>query len=328
MTSTFDLKSALSAISNDHDSFDLRVREIPCPSVEGSVRVNCKMYYLTFRDGLPTTDEFIEYLKWRLVPFCLPRKHREEVAAKAKVAKNEIERERLYTEQRNKAVGLFIKAQKQKSKKLKAGEPGEIILYILLEWALKAPQIISKMYLKTSAQMPVHGSDGIHASWDGKQLTFYFGESKLFEKLPSGISAAFKSIKEFQDSKEKQTREIDIIRDHMDLGNDMAELQEELVKYLDPYDTSGNQQNHRQVFACFVGYDFEKYTEILKLKPEDAETEFIKVATNRASEAVALIGKGLKANKMDTINFEFFFIPFQSVDQFRKDFFKSTGITK
>ena len=68
-----------------------------------------------------------------------------------------------------------IKAQKGSSR---SGEAGEIVLYILNEWVLKAPQIVSKMYLKTNANMPVHGTDGIHARFDEtkKKLYLYWGK--------------------------------------------------------------------------------------------------------------------------------------------------------
>lgn len=329
MPNTFNLDEALSALNGNHAQFDLRVKAITCPKIIGSNRAQCKMYYLTFRDGLPTVTEFVEFLKWRLVPYCLPRKHREEVSKRVTEVQDALEMERLVVEQRDKAVSLFIKAQKQKStKKKKAGEPGEVILYILLEWALKAPQIISKMYLKTSAEMPIHGSDGIHVGWDGTDMTFYLGESKLYESLPGGIGAVFTSIVEFLGSKAKQSREIEIIRDHMNLGKDMEELQTELLKYLDPYDPSGKGNQHRKVFACFVGYNFNKFAELKKVSPEKVEGEFIKFAEQRAKEAVELIEKRIGDKELEEINFEFFLIPFPSVDDFRTEFFKSIGITK
>src|SRR3546814_10487872 len=57
------------------------------------------------------------------------------------------------------ALALFKRVRKASNR---SGEAGELLLYLLTEWILGAPQIIAKMGLKTNPQMPVHGSDGVH----------------------------------------------------------------------------------------------------------------------------------------------------------------------
>src|ERR1700722_716078 len=49
-----------------------------------------------------------------------------------------------------------------------SGEAGEMLLYLLLEAVLGAPQMVAKMELKTNPKMENHGSDGIHMKWDEK----------------------------------------------------------------------------------------------------------------------------------------------------------------
>lgn len=320
----FSLNDALGLLRGKHDRFEPRVREVSRAGIVGFPRVKAHFHYLAFRDGLPTVEEFVEYLKWQIVPFCIPRRDRAMTEQLAQACESDTERTELFVRQFEKARDLFIKAKEQQKK---AGEPGELILFVLLEWALRAPQLISKMYLKTSEQMPVHGTDGIHASMheDGSTLLLYWGESKLYGDLANGLSAAFGSIKEFLQDTGKQKREIDIVRDHLNLGEDQQALRDALLEYLDPYSERTNQRRH--VFACFIGFDYKKYAELRKLPPEKVEAEFGKAFDVRVGETLELLEKKLSADGMDVVNFEFFLIPFPSVAEFRKTFFRVMGIS-
>ncbi len=318
---SLSLDEALNSLTGKHDTFNARVRKVSRLSVDGFPRVQASFYYLAFQDGLPTIDQFVLYLKHRMVTFCIPR--RERMHVRAQILADSDEAERLVLEQFEKARDLFIRAKEQQKK---AGEPGELILFVLLEWALRAPQLISKMYLKTSAEMPVHGTDGIHVGLhdDGETLLLYWGESKLYGDLPDALDAVFKSVRDFQEDAGKQKREIDIVRDHMDLGDDQQALRDALLEYLDPYSNKANKRRH--VFACFVGFDYSRYEQLRKLHPDQVEEEFRKLFDQRAVEAIELLRRRLVADGMEVVNFEFFLIPFPSVKAFRTAFFKHTGI--
>lgn len=119
-------------------------------------RINVRCSYIAFRDGLPTFDDFIEVIADHIIPFCLPRREiREAQALIARAKDDHVEAGRIMTRLSEKARSLFIKA-KQGSHR--SGEAGEIVLYLLTEWLLHVPQVVSKMYLKTNTQMPVHGT--------------------------------------------------------------------------------------------------------------------------------------------------------------------------
>lgn len=196
VTGLESLEAALNLLLGLHNGFQSRIRLVPCPTIEGFPRAKAHFHYLSFRDGLPTIEEFLDYLKWQMVPFCLPRRDRLRVKQMVDATQDEAERTRLIVGEFEKARNLFIKAQKQQKK---AGEPGELILFVLLEWALRAPQLISKMYLKTSTEMPVHGSDGIHVGIDsdGKTLLLFFGESKLHADLSGGLTHAYRAMRHY-----------------------------------------------------------------------------------------------------------------------------------
>jgi len=74
----------------------------------------------------------------------------------------------------------------------RSGELGELLLYMLIEWVLKAPIVASKMYLKTSQQMPVHGVDGIHLGYEADEaLVKLVGTASI--RVPPGGDELFLS---------------------------------------------------------------------------------------------------------------------------------------
>jgi len=160
-------------------------------------RADAEFYYLGLRDGLPMLKELCEHLGKTLVDFCLPRS--ELLAAKEKY--DDTGDETVFYDLITKARRLFIRARNETKR---SGEGGELILFNLLEMH-GAPQVVSKMYLKTSAEMPVHGSDGLHLG-PGKpptDLIVYFGESKLHASYDNSLADALKSVTELVDDAAK-----------------------------------------------------------------------------------------------------------------------------
>lgn len=97
------------------------------------------------------------------------------------------------------AISLLRKSDLQNDKGY-GGELGEILLYIFLEQVLGAPKLLSKMELKTSRNMYIYGSDGVHlfSSNNGDCVPFYqlvLGESKIKGDLKAAVDAAFISIR-------------------------------------------------------------------------------------------------------------------------------------
>jgi hypothetical protein len=82
-----------------------------------------------------------------------------------------------------KAVNRFVDDSR-------TGEPGELILFVLLESQRNAPQILNKMSLKTSGNIHFHGLDGIHIGIKGDEINLYYGESKIEKSIDSAIKNA------------------------------------------------------------------------------------------------------------------------------------------
>ncbi|HBO2745113.1 HamA C-terminal domain-containing protein [Pseudomonas aeruginosa] len=275
-------------------------------------KVSGRFYYVRLRDSQPTVDELIEVAHARMVNFAIPRlRINEAVQAMVSTPSNIDQWVRLVTEARD----LFIKTDKETGR---SGELGELLLYMLLEWVLKAPIVACKMYLKTSLQMPVHGTDGIHLGSDGNNLVFYWGESKLHGTLSSALADIMKSISEHTSSVDKYKNEVRIIRSNLNVDELDSQALEALKKYFNPYAEESN--NYQDCYACLAGFDSKIYEKVKDLPSEESESEFEKLYEKRVSEACDLIAKKVSEAGLDTFRFSFFLLPFPSVDSARQKF--------
>jgi hypothetical protein len=147
------LDVALAALRRDYSKLAPRLRDLTHSIKCDCESVTLRLHYPAFRDGLPTVHELIESLVHYLVPFALPRtdlKRVEDLYGKVGVQEFTFATTQLY----NSAIALFKRAQQATGRN---GEAGELLLYILTEWALEAPQILAKMSLKTKG----HGGSWI-----------------------------------------------------------------------------------------------------------------------------------------------------------------------
>lgn len=86
-----------------------------------------------------------------------------------------------------------------------------------------------KMSLKTSGSMPIHGCDGIHASYDeaGDILSLFWGESKLYKDIGDALTDCFDSLKSFLlecgGSDAAQERDLQLLKSFIDLKDPKLE---------------------------------------------------------------------------------------------------------
>lgn len=310
-----ELAEKIEGLLGDFSSLEPRIRHLEYDTDVCSERIEVRCSYISFRDGEITFNEFIDAISHMIIPFCLPRQQIIEASNKMKDACDHVTASRLMSELHEKARGLFIKAKKGSHR---SGEAGEIVLYILNEWILKAPQIVSKMYLKTNNNMPVHGTDGIHAKFDKNlnKLVLYWGESKCHKTLDSGLKDALTSIKGFIDGGHEK-REIDIVSDQLDLGKHGAEAQEAILQYLDPYTKESN--DRITVFSCLLVFDAPKLISTTT-DSDEIEAAFVTDANLAVKSFISSIKGKIATSGLGTKRFEFFLIPVPSVQKFRDEF--------
>jgi hypothetical protein len=321
MAETIELKEKIEElIECKYDGFDSRLAELKCESGIDDVELSCKFYYLTFKGGQPSIDEFIDFVYWKVIYFCIPYSKRKAYVDKY-LATSDL---RYWQDLSDKAKQLFVRA---KSQKLTTGEPGELILFILLEAVMKAPQIVCKMNLKTSTNMPVHGSDAIHVSYDDGtgMLCLYWGESKLRAEVSTALDETCESIVNFIGDKETgvpRQRDLEIIRDHITIVDD--KLKAQILKYLDPYEPESN--NVEECFACFVGFEYDLLSRLHTLDGGQLAKQFESKYLERAISAANLFRDKIEENDIKHLKFVFFLVPFRDLGELRSKFLRKLGV--
>ncbi|MCB0395855.1 MAG: DUF1837 domain-containing protein [Flavobacteriales bacterium] len=76
------------------------------------------------------------------------------------------------------------------------GEFGELILHLLLRDFYGSTPLISKIYFKDTANVTVHGFDGVHVVENGAEAKLWLGESKLYDSGKAGVKALAGDIRQ------------------------------------------------------------------------------------------------------------------------------------
>jgi hypothetical protein len=321
---TENLETAIAAIRKDWGILSSRIRSVEHDVSTDHSHLNLRLHYPALRDAQPTVEDLVRAISLFLTHFSLPRKQVEAVYAAQESMKTPFEKHQAISRLEQEARALFIRARKSSNR---TGEAGELLLYLLTEWLLDAPQIIAKMSLKTSAQMPVHGSDGIHVRFDAgsKRLIFYSGEAKLHGDLKSGIASAIGSIKTGL-SADKAQHEIELVQRHIDFSGLDELARASLLRYLDPFDEASN--DRVEVVTCLIGFDFVGYATLASAASTNPEADFQRLATAQLEEVAPTIAKALTDAGLPQQRVELFLLPLPSVTALRDLFQNQIGWTK
>ena len=315
-----DLKSAFAALSKDYGSLAARVRALSHSVVCTCSGVTLRLHFPAFRQSKPTLSELVDAIAVYLVHFALPRSEVEALTALYKTI-DAAEFMKRYSLLESRARALFIKANETTERN---GEAGELLLYLLTEWILDAPQLIAKMSLKTNPRMPVHGADGIHVRYSEKdqKLLLYWGESKLHANVGNAIAAAAKSISEALEP-DKLKHEIDLVQQNISFSGLQPAEKEALLRYLNPFEEKYNER--LDVTTCLVGFNFDGFAKVAAVDPKQAEAEFRSLAEAELAKVAPRLAKALTNKGLATQPIEIFFLPLPSVSDFRDLFQEKIG---
>jgi hypothetical protein len=198
----------------------------------------------------------------------------------------------------------------------RSGEAGETLLYFMLEAILQAPQMVSKISLKTNPELETFGSDGIHMKWNAadKMLDLYFGEAKLHKRVGKAIKEAVTSIEKFHENRMEEF-ELRMVTRHFKHAEGV--LKDSILAYVQ---RGTAPETVRINHACLLGYNWNAYDLL-------ANGDLITMTTDFQARYRKVIHR-LK-NILDTrfgtfqekrLRFEVFVLPFTSVDAFREAF--------
>lgn len=315
-----DLDEILATLRRDYSKLAPRIRELQHEVKCDCAGVTLRLHFPAFRQAKATVEELVEAAWLQLMPFTLTRKEID--AVKALQSSIPVDDFILKITQLNdSAAKLFIKAQKATNRN---GEAGELLLYILTEWVLSAPQFIAKMSLKTNPKMPVHGADGVHVRYCNKtsRLLLYWGESKMYSDVGAAITSAASSIaKSLQP--EAMNHELGLVKRNIDFTGLDDAAKTALMRYLDPHEESYNER--KDIVTCLIGFDFDGFATASSAGDASAEETFRALATEKLKAVAPKVSEALKAAGLKSQDVELFFFPLPTVHEFRNLFQSRIG---
>ena len=210
------------------------VGQLPLPSNSAHPR----LAFVRFRENEPQDRQFANLLGELLTNYAIPLRRRVDASsamAGSPTGGDMRAANRLHKE----AIKLFLDYSAANPGRF--GEVGEVIAFAIASEFLEAPQIASKMTLKTNSQMPLHGADGLHVrqAADGSMF-FYLMESKLAPDANTGIKAFCESAKTFKDDPKAKVNEIRIVTNLSNLDALEGQARTDALAYFDGYDSSNS----------------------------------------------------------------------------------------
>ncbi len=310
-----DIERELDLTNEDYKA----IVECLSDNVKVNDRVQASFHFIKYHDCNNRETDFLEILKSHLVYYCFP-KHRYEGKRVSEICNLAFEgRDKFFNPKSSEATAT----RKPRSAASRTGELGEIALYFLLETFLKAPQIVSKMALKTTTGENFKGSDGIHLGIVGDRKCVFYCESKLNKIKDNAFKDCIDSVIDFQGK--KKDFEISIVNNHIDVKDPL--LKQAVIDFLNPTKPRGD--DWLEVHACFVGFNWDKFGDVEKeMSNEELHAKLKKELTEEVQAVKTLLEMKLKSPD-NKIRYYFFVMPFKDIEALRTNFLKLLyGATK
>ena len=126
------------------DLFSTVEHEIACGEVPAA---SVRLHFIRHdAGGLVPMGKVVDTLISYITHFCFTSERRADLGEQA----------------RNRA---FVEAKRLFRKSPNTGQPGELLVYFLIEAVLQAPQVLKKMLITTNPNDERKGSDGVHIRW-------------------------------------------------------------------------------------------------------------------------------------------------------------------
>lgn len=281
-----------------------------------------RLLFVRFREDEPQLQEFVDVLADQLVNYVIPlaKRRRANISGADSSTGGDTA---LHARLQREAVGLLIRYNKDNSARY--GEIGELISYVVAVRFLDAPQIGSKMALKTSSQMPVHGVDGLHIRLEGDETaTMFLLESKVTGNASDATREFCDSAFKYQEDSRARKAELRIATDLSNLDALPEPLRSELKDYFDPYSKSGASLNRRERHVGVLTYSETAYKSRLSVKAGDPigvhEENFQAAYLQKRQVICDLLMKQAKAKGLDLAKCEVFLIAVPDVDELKEAF--------
>ena len=211
------------------------------------------------------------------------------------------------------------------------GELGELLLFCFLEGHLDAPKILTKLELKTSNNLYVNGSDGVHLKkLSDKKYQLIFGESKTYHDLNSAFDEAFKSISEFVNEvntkgndKSGINFEKGLISINIESEGIFEKDEEEILNALLYPEEKGNCKiSLDDAFSIFIGYEIDINDEQQNLSNDEFYTKIKEKVVKQIEAYKDDVYRLIQKYGLMGYTFYVFIMPFTDIDKNRKNILK------
>ena len=256
-----------------------------------------KSYYnfftIKYKDNKIQDDKFIKFLENHIVEYVLT--HRDRVLRKQDALK--------------------ISKKKFIKNKIKSGEVGELILFIILE-SRGIVQLINKMNFKMSTEKNTNGADAIHIQIKNDKIFLHVGESKMYQNSKDGSKDALKDIEKYFTKGIAMDGDLTFVSSNIDQKK-FDKYADTLSTWISPYGGKSI-SDHNYINDVFVGYreaiiqdhiDKQEIEQILKKK-------LPKLYTTIKNETNANIEKYGNSDR----DYTFYFLSLNDIDEFSRKF--------
>ncbi|MBK2266886.1 DUF1837 domain-containing protein [Francisella philomiragia] len=297
--------------SFDKSDYEKIFNKVDHDNVINNVNVNLRFKFIKFDpNGNPKIDLLIDTLFDYFTHYCFDSEKRGLNRVVTEKERNNINRE---------ARKLFRKWQQDEitdENKPTSGEMREMILWLLMEAVLDAPQVVAKMSLKTNPKLETFGSDGIHIKTINNILNIFFGEAKLYRSISKALDSIFESIEGFHEN-EMWKHEYRMVTNHYKHLSDKEK--NDVYNFI-----SGKIEAHELKInhACLVGYDWNKYKKLDTEERSSFVDNFMEIYKKDTERLTKLIQSRFDNFSKKEFGFEVFFLPFKNVQELRDKFNK------
>lgn len=281
-----------------------------------------RLLFLRFRENEPELNALAELLTDLLVDYAIPLSKRQQAntaGSNSTTQGGTAAHVRLYRE----AKRLLI--QYEKASRGRYGELGELLSYALAVNYLGAAQIGSKMALKTSQGMPVHGVDGLHvkANDDGT-VTFFVLESKVMPDATDASREMVVSIADYRADRAKKLNELRLVTDLSNFDALVGEQREAAKSFFNVYQGNGNHLKRRDVHVGSLVFNESAYQDRLSLDHERPitihEEHFEALYREKHGRFKANLERQAMTKNLDLGNCIVFFVAVPDVNELKRVF--------
>lgn len=215
------------------------------------------LLFLRFREEKPDVHGLAEIVCNQVVNYALPKRKRQQAYSKLADPADLSMASQLIAEAKRAFISYNASNPSPQSEN-RYSEIGEVIAFCLASHFLSAGQVAAKMALKTNAQMPVFGLDGIHVRAEpDNTITVFFLESKMVGSAKSGGEQYAASAAGFDQDRKHKLNEQRIARDLSNLDLLEGAMRESALDFFDPY--GKKQDSVRERFVGVIIYDEPAY---------------------------------------------------------------------